>query len=324
MTDETTGRARVRTVFLGSGAFAVPSLEALAVHPEASLVAVVTAPARPAGRRGAPSATPVERAARDLALDPILTPLRLRAPASTAAILALRPGLVVLADYGQIVPPPLLELEHGALNLHPSLLPRHRGATPIPAAILAGDAETGVTLMRMDVGLDTGPIVAQAQRRLDGTETTPRLESDLAELAAVLLSESLGPWLRGALEARAQAEADVTMSRPLRREDGRLDTSRDARELERQLRAYQPWPGSFVDTAVGRLVVWSADAEPGERTAERTAEPGTFDARGLVVGGGSRLVLREVQPAGGRRMSWAECVRGRPGILGTRVVDAAD
>jgi methionyl-tRNA formyltransferase len=317
VTDEANGRARVRTVFLGSGAFAVPSLEALAAHPEVRLVAVVTAPARPAGRRGSPAATPVERAARDLALDPILTPTRLREPASTAAILDLRPGLVVLADYGQIVPAPLLELEHGALNLHPSLLPRHRGATPIPAAILAGDAETGVTLMRMDVGLDTGPIVAQARRRLDGTETTPRLESELAELAAELLSKSLGPWLHGALEARPQAGADATMTRPLRREDGRLDATRAARELERQLRAYQPWPGSFVDTTVGRLVVWSADAE----SAEPTAEPGTFDARGLAVGGGSRLALREVQPAGGRRMSWAEYVRGRPGILGTRVMD---
>lgn len=321
MTDETNGRARVRTVFLGSGAFAVPSLEAVAAHPEVRLVAVVTAPARPAGRRGLPAVTPVERAARDLDLDPILTPLRLREPASAAAILDLRPGLIVLADYGQIVPAPLLELEHGALNLHPSLLPRHRGATPIPAAILAGDAETGVTLMRMDVGLDTGPIVAQAQRRLDGTETTPRLESELAELAAELLAESLGPWLHGALAARPQAETDATMTRPLRREDGRLDATRAARELERRLRAYQPWPGSFVDTTVGRLVVWSADAESAEQTAEQTAEPGTFDARGLAVGGGSRLALREVQPAGGRRMSWAEYVRGRPGILGTRVVD---
>ena len=116
----------------------------------------------------------MEAAARELGLEPVLTPPRLRAPEAIAAILALRPELAVLADYGQIVPPPLLDLPHGALNLHPSLLPRHRGASPIPATILAGDAETAVTLMRMDAGLDTGPIVAQARVALDGTRDGAR------------------------------------------------------------------------------------------------------------------------------------------------------
>ena len=155
MSDRPAGQ-RARTVFLGSGAFAVPVLAALASSDAVDLVGVVTAPPRPARRGLHLAASPVEAAG----FGPVLTPSRLRDPAAVAEVLALEPALIVLADYGQIVPPALLGLPLGALNLHPSLLPRHRGASPIPAAILEGDAETGVTLMRMDAGLDTGPIVA--------------------------------------------------------------------------------------------------------------------------------------------------------------------
>ena len=213
-------------------------------------------------------------------------------------MLALEPELLVLADYGQIVPAALLETRHGALNLHPSLLPRHRGATPIPAAILAGDATTGVTVIRMDDGLDTGPIVAQASLPLEGDETTPVLEAILASQGAALLDETVGPWLRGEIAARPQPDRGATLTRPLRRGDGRLDPGRQAVELERQVRAYQPWPGSYVDTPFGRLVVWSAVAD-GDGPAA-----GTFDELGLGVGTGERLRLIEVQPAGGRRMPW--------------------
>lgn len=314
MTDERVAPPRVRTVFLGSGAFAVPSLRTLAEQPDIELVAVVTAPPRAAGRRQEPNPTPVDRAARELGLGPILTPERLRAPDSVETVLALMPELVILADYGQIVPAALLGMRHGALNLHPSLLPRHRGATPVPAAILAGDAESGVTLMRMDAGLDTGPIVAQVRRSLAGTETTPDLEAELATMAADLLADQLGPWIRGEIEARPQSEAGVTLTRPLRREDGRLDPACSAADLERQVRAYQPWPGSFVDTALGRLVIWSATVDP---TAVDVGA-GTFDADGLVTADG-RLRLLDVQPAGGKRMPWEAYVRGRPAIVGARV-----
>src|SRR6185369_3249143 len=180
----TTGpREPVRTVFLGSGRFAQPILGRLAAHPAIDVVAVVTAPPRPVGRRQFETPTPVESTARELGLD-VLTPARLRDPAALADILGLEPALVVLADYGQIVPGELLDLPFGALNLHPSLLPRHRGATPIPAAILAGDRETGVSLMQMDAGLDTGPIVAVEHVSLAGDETAPALEARLAIIAA--------------------------------------------------------------------------------------------------------------------------------------------
>jgi methionyl-tRNA formyltransferase len=308
--------ARIRTVFLGSGAFGVPSLHALAAHRAIDLVAVVTAPRRPAGRGQALRATPVDQAARALAIDPILTPARLRAPESIDALLALRPELVVLADYGQIVPPRLLAVPRGALNLHPSLLPRHRGATPVPAAILAGDPQTGVTLMHMDEGLDTGPIVAQRVRPLDGTETGPVLEAALADMAADLLRDELDPWLRGDLIERSQPVDGVTLTRPLRRDDGRLDVTRSAAVLERQVRAYTPWPGTFIDTPSGRLGIWSATAAPAP--AGPTIAPGTITDQGISTSDGI-LHLQEVQPAGGRRMSWPAFVRGRPAIIGSIV-----
>ena len=305
-------RARpARTVFIGSGPFAVPALRALATDPAVKIVGVVTAPPRPAGRGLEVVKTPVEEVARELGLTPVLTPRRLRDPAAIEEVLATKPALIVLADYGQIVPAPLLGVRKGALNLHPSLLPRHRGASPIPATILAGDRETGVTLMRMDEGLDTGPIVAQVRSPVDDTEAAAGLEARLSDAAADLLTTWLSGWLRGDLPEQPQPAAGATLTKPLRREDGRLDPSRSAVELERQVRAYQPWPGSFVDTAKGRLAVWTADVGPSEHQPA-----GRFGPRGLETVDGT-LVLHEVQPAGGRRMPWVEFLRGRAGIVGS-------
>ena len=305
---------RPRTVFFGSGAFAVPTLEALAGSPDVELVGVVSTPDRPAGRKAAVSATPVARRARELGLT-LLQPERLRDPDAVAAIGALKPALGVLADYGKIVPPAILDLPGlGILNVHPSLLPRWRGAAPIPATISAGDGETGVTLIRMDAGLDTGPIVAVQRWLLDGTETGPDLEARAATTGAALLLRTLDPWISGAVAPRPQGDLGVTLTRPLRRADGFIDTSRSAVDLERQVRALQPWPGSFLETGAGRLVIWRAGAgpnEPGDRAGTLVA-----DGDGLaVVASPGRLRLVEVQPAGGRRMSAAELLRGRPGIL---------
>lgn len=307
----TPATVRVRTVFLGSGGFGPRSLKVLAGHPEVDLVGVVTAPARPTGRGARLATTPVEDAARSLGIESVLTPERLRASDSIAAVEELGPDLIVLADYGQIVPAELLGLRHGALNLHPSLLPRHRGATPIAAAILAGDGETGVSLMRMDAGLDTGPLIAQRRVPLQGDEIAADLEAVLAGVAAELLEVSLGPWLAGKVVAKPQPEEGVTLTRPLRREDGRLHPTRPATDLERQVRAYQPWPGSFIDTEAGRIVVWRATVGPDGEGA-----PGTFGPAGLATADGE-LLIHEVQPAGGTRMAWGAFLRGRPGIVGS-------
>jgi methionyl-tRNA formyltransferase len=336
---------RVPTVFFGSGSFALPAFARL-TGPGAGarlvdVVAVVTAPPRPAGRRGELQATPVAAAAQERGIA-VLTPASLRSDAVLEELRGLAGHLIVLADYGRLIPAAVLAMPaYGALNLHPSLLPRHRGASPVPAAILAGDARTGVTLMRMDEGLDSGPILAQRQVPLGGRETAPGLEARLAEVAADLLVESLPAWLAGTLVARAQSEEGMTLTRPLRRADGRLDPLRPAEELERQVRALQPWPGSFLELEGSRLIVWRAAvlAEAGDgdggsgdmRGSDDDAERQRGDVDrdiggdmhghiGALVPVADTLALRtsrgtlrldEVQPAGGRRMSGAEYRRGR-------------
>jgi len=310
--------ARARTLFFGSGAFAAAVLEAVAGAPELDLVGVVTVPPRPAGRRGILSPTPVGLRAASLGV-PLLVPERLRDAAAVAALGALRPEVGILADYGRILPAAVLEIPaHGILNLHPSLLPRHRGATPIPAAILAGDAETGVSLFRMDAGMDSGPLVAVERTALADDEDAPGLEARLGVLAAALLGRSIGPYLRGDLPAIAQPAAGATVTRPLAREDGRLDAALPAVDLERRVRAYRPWPGTYVDLAGGRLAILRAALALG-----RAGDiPGTLVAEGsglALATGSGRLVLLEVQPAGGRSMDAAAYRRGRPGSVGARV-----
>lgn len=307
-----------RTLFLGSGGFAVPILDALVDAPEIELVGVVSAPDRPTGRRAELTPVPVARRARELALR-LLQPARLRTPEAVAEVAALRPAFGVLADYGQIVPASVLELPaHGILNVHPSALPRHRGATPIPATILAGDPNAAVSLIRMDEGLDTGPIVAQERWALQGSETAEALEAETARRAAALVRRSLRPWLSGELAGTAQVADGATLTRPLRREDGRLDPGRTAVELERQIRAYVPWPGSFVDTAVGRLIVHDAEVAegmPGD-------VPGTLvaDADGLALATrAGRLRLRRAQLAGRRPTDAASLRRGAPALVGQTV-----
>jgi methionyl-tRNA formyltransferase len=250
----------------------------------------------------------------------MLRPPRLREPEVVKQVLNAGPELLVLADYGQIVPAELLTGPgHGALNLHPSLLPRHRGASPIQAAILEGDRETGVTIIQMDAGLDTGPVVAQARYATDGTETAPQLEAGLALLAVDLLSDTLEPYLADAITPQPQSAEGVTLTHPLRREDGRLDPLRGIAFLDRQIRAYMPWPGTFFETDTGRVIVW--DARPLGGGAMRRA--GTLlrlpANRVAMAASDGLLELVEVQPAGGRRMTGAELLRGRPQLAGAIV-----
>lgn len=319
--------ATVPVVFFGSGGFGLPALEALLDMPQVELVLVVSTPDRPVGRRAVLGPTPVAARARELGL-PLFQPSRLGDAETVATLARSRPRLGVLADYGRLVPDAVLELfPAGILNLHPSLLPRHRGAAPIPAAILAGDAETGVSLIVLVHELDAGPIVAAERLPLRGDEAAPELEARAAEAAAALLRRTLPRWLVGEVAPAQQPAAGVTLTRPLRREDGRLDPRRPAVTLERQVRAFQPWPGSFVETAAGRLVVWRAEAavrpvSPDDGGGGRVAPPGRLvaDGDGLALATADGLLrLLEVQLAGGRRMSAAELRRGRPGLAGSGI-----
>jgi methionyl-tRNA formyltransferase len=310
------GATAVRAVFFGSGSFAVPILDALVAMPGIRVDAVVSAPDRPVGRKAILTPTPVTARARELGLA-LQQPVRVRTPESVAALRALRPDLVVLADYGQLIPCELLDLPpRGFLNLHPSRLPRHRGAAPIPATILAGDVESAVTLILVTAELDAGPIVAVEALEVRAGDTSVTLEERAAGVAATLLTRALPEWLAGRLEARPQPRDGVTLTRPLRREDGVLDPTRSAVQLERQVRAYQPWPGSYLETSAGRLIVWQvrvASSEPHDAPGELVAVG--RDGIALVAADG-RLVLEEVQLSGKRRMTAAELRRGYPSLTG--------
>jgi methionyl-tRNA formyltransferase len=310
----------VRTIFFGSGGFAVPILDALVSTPGIRVTAVVSAPDRPAGRNAVSTPTPVTVRARELGLA-VAQPTRVRRPEAIDELRALAPDLIVLADYGQLIPQVLLDLPpRGFLNLHPSALPRHRGAAPIPATILAGDTESAVTLMLVTEEMDAGPIVAVEPLEVRADDTAVMLEERAALVAARLLRRALPEWLDGSLTSRPQPADGVTMTRPLRREDGRWrpGDAGDVQALERRVRAYQPWPGSFLETPVGRLVVWRAATAP--------AEPADVPDRIMAHGDGialsgpyGRLVLDEVQLAGRRRISGAELRRGHPGLIGSSI-----
>jgi methionyl-tRNA formyltransferase len=299
-----------RTLFFGSGTVALPALSRLLDSGLVEIESVVTAPARPAGRKGRLTSTPVAELAADHELT-IRTPRTLRDEAVQAELATAGAELIVLADYGRIIPGAVLDLpRHGALNIHPSLLPRHRGAAPVIGTILEGDDVAGVTVMRMDEGLDTGPIVAQRYLALEGTEVAPELEARLAAMGAELLLEVLPGWLDGSVTATPQPAEGATLTRMLRREDGRLDPRKPAAELERQVRAYQPWPGSFLEHDGARLKVWAASL----LAQDVSVEPGVVILTEGTLGLGTVdgvLRLDEVQPAGSRRMSGAEYRRGK-------------
>src|SRR5436190_14857164 len=210
-----------RVIFMGTPQFAVPSLRALVEGPY--MLTVVTQPDRPAGRGGKLTPPPVKVAAEELGL-PIMQPPTLRDPGFRERLEELRPEVTVLVAYGEYLAPSLLDLpRRGSINLHPSLLPRWRGSTPIQSAILAGDAVTGVSIILMDKGLDTGPILAQTSTPIEPEDTQPQLSARLAEIGAELLAETLPRWLRGEIEPIPQGEERATLTHILQKEDGLID-----------------------------------------------------------------------------------------------------
>ena len=249
-----------RIVFMGTPDFAVPTLLALDEHH--GVVGVVTQPDRRAGRGRNLVVPPVKEAALELGL-PTIQPEALGESGAMEQVQAWQPDLIVVAAFGQILRKPMLALPpHGCLNVHASLLPSYRGASPIAAAILAGEEVTGVTIMRMDEGMDTGPILAQAECPLAPDESAATLTGKLAQLGAELLVETLPVWLSGDLLAQPQDDSQASYCRPLRKQDGHLEWSQPADYLERQVRAYDPWPGTYTTWQGQRLSVIHAQALP--------------------------------------------------------------
>jgi methionyl-tRNA formyltransferase len=297
-----------RLVFLGTGAFGVPLLTRLVEMGERPLV--VSQPDRPAGRGLKPRPSPIAALARERALE-VATPRRLRSDEARVLLRDYRPDGLLLVAYGQLVPADLLEVgERPPLNVHPSLLPRHRGAAPVASTILSGDTEAGVTLMIMTEALDAGPIVDQWRVPLDGRETTPVLEERLAHLAADVVPPRLAAWPADASEATPQDESATTLIRPFRRADGWIDWRRPADAIDRQVRALQPWPGAWTTIDEERLHVRAARPMPGVTGVPIGALlPGEWPQ---VACGEGALQLEVVQPAGRPAMPADAWRRGLP------------
>ena len=301
----------IRIVFMGTPEFAVPSLRAL-VAAGYRVAAAVSQPDRPQGRKRILAPTPVKAAAEELGI-PVLQPERVRRPEAVEAIAAYRPDLIVTAAYGQILPKALLDLPRlGCINVHGSLLPKYRGGAPIQRAIMNGETVTGVTIMYMAEGLDTGDMISKVEVPIEPEDTAGTLFGKLSEAGADLLVRTLPDIIAGTARAVPQNDAEATYAPNLTREDERLDWSRTARELCNQVRGLVPFSGAFTMLNGEVFKVWKCrPAEAPDGAAD--ALPGTIRAEGgrlFAAAGDGWLELLEVQPAGKKAMPAAEWLKG--------------
>jgi methionyl-tRNA formyltransferase len=312
--------ASLRIVFMGSPDFVIPILsctERVASELDGELVAVYAAPDRPAGRGRKLLPSPVKEYAEGKGIT-VLTPSRVTNDEEKARFAELDADLVVLAAYGLLLPAAFLfGPSHGAVNIHPSLLPRHRGASPVAGAILAGDRATGTTIMKMDEGLDTGPVLAIEEVSLTGTERAPALTETLFALGARMLGEVLPQYLAGEVAPVPQNAEGATVIKRFKKEDGGLDWGLPAIDLERRTRAFDPWPGTATMYRGERLEVLASRAvELGDQAPR---DPGTVvvhEKTVAVATGKGWLVLDQVKPAGRKPMAAADFVRGHPDFVG--------
>jgi len=303
----------IQLIFFGSPEFAVPSLDRLSRAPEFRVSLVVSQPDRKAGRGRAWTGPPVARLARELEI-PLLQPESIRGAEFASRIRAEAPDVIAVVAYGRILPREILDIPRwGCVNVHASLLPRHRGASPVQAALLAGDRETGVATMRMTEGLDEGPVLLHRHVRIEETDDAGSLSKRLAEEGADLLVETLLGISRSALEAVPQL-GEPTYCRTLRRSDGEIDWSRPGDEILRARRAYSPWPGLF--TFLGSERIKLLNAQPGPKTGRAPGEIfATESGFAVACGAGTSIEPVELQREGKRPVGAAEFLRGSPGMV---------
>ena len=308
----------MRVVFIGTGEIGVPTLRGLLRSGEHQLTAVVTQPDKPIGRDQRIAPSPIKKALIETKI-PILQPARIKDRQSIEEIRTLLPDAIVVMAYGQILPRTILEIPSLAcLNLHASLLPRHRGAAPIQAAIASGDSETGITVMYMDQGLDTGDILSRHEITILPTDTGGSLHDRLAQIAPEVLLEALQLLAQGNAPRVSQDNALATYAPKLSRENGRIDWTEPAKVVERRIRAYNPWPGAFaiLTDRAGRelkLKILSAQIVDGKG---RPGEALCADNRALIVATGEKaLSLQKVQLEGKSRMGAHDFVRGHARLL---------
>lgn len=305
----------LRVIFMGTPQFAVPSLQRLIDAGDYAIVGVVTQPDAPAGRGRELAMSPVKRLALEHSLL-ILQPERVRRPDAIAALRELRPDVLIVAAFGQMLPRSVLDLAPlGTLNVHASLLPRWRGAAPVTAAILAGDAQTGVTIMRLDEGMDTGDMLAQESTPILPDDTTGTLTERLAGLGADLLLRTLPRWARGEIRPQPQDAALATLCRPVKKEDGRVDWRLSAAAIERAVRAYTSWPGAHT-TWNGRLLKMLAARVVRKPTSAASGTVLLTPDGPAVATGDGLLLLTTLQMEGRRALPAADVVRGQRDLVG--------
>ena len=317
----------MRVVFMGTPQYAVPVLEELKADSSAEVVAVYTPPDRPRGRGREIETTPVKAAALEMGI-PVCQPVSFRSEGVREELASFLPDVVVVAAYGKLLPASVLELPpHGCLNIHPSLLPSYRGPSPVVTAILDGVAETGVSLMLLDEGMDTGPIVAQETYPLNGTETALFLTEELFKTGGKLLVDRLQPWVKGRLPLTAQEDTLATVTSKLERSDGAADWTQSAEHLERRQRAFTPWPGLFTqweDKTLRLLEVSSLQIgrQSGESVTPESGEVVALDQEDTLVGIGTAkgiLGVKRLQLEGRRAATSAEFLRGYPNFVGSKL-----
>jgi methionyl-tRNA formyltransferase len=303
-------------VFFGTPPFALPTLKVLIEGPD-SVVAAVTQPDRRRGRGQLVTPTPVKELALRHGIA-VLQPEKVKEEGFLGHIANLQPDLLVVVAYGEILPKALLAIpKHGAVNVHASLLPKYRGAAPIPWAILNGDEVTGVTTMMMDEGMDTGDILLQAKVSIGQKETGASLYERLASLGAPLLKETVERIKAETIRPTPQDHSLASYAPSIKKEDGLIDWKREAREIDRQVRAFNPWPGAFTHWEGKFLKIYKGEVreEPPKRRAGEVAWVGT-DFIGVETGKDSFLI-QEVQLEGGKRMGVRDFLSGHPVSVGT-------
>ncbi len=299
---------------MGTPAFAVPGLRTLIEQHD--VVGVVTQPDRPAGRGRQLRPSPVKQLALEANI-PVYQPKSLRKEAMAKPLHEWQPDLIVVTAFGQILRPHVLELPPlGCVNVHASLLPRWRGASPIQHAILVGDVESGVTLMQMDVGLDTGPILVREAIPLAADETAVSLHDKLAELGAQMLAQHLGDIINGRIQPTPQDNAQSTYAPMISKEDGRLNWRQTAVELDRHIRAMTPWPGATTSWQGKRLKIVSARPVEGFDDGDAVGNVSRMGKTAVVGTGNGRLQLQQIQLAGKRAMLMNDFLRGHPDFIG--------
>ena len=301
-------------VFMGTAELACHSLRALKQSPDFTVVAVVTQPDRPRGRHLQPHPSPVKQCAQEENL-PVLQPERAREENFVSELRRLQPALIVVAAYGQLLPASILELpRHGCINVHTSLLPKYRGASPIQSALLNGETETGVTIMKIDAGMDTGDILTQAATPIRAEDDAQTLHDRLAQMGAELLVRTAADYVAGKISSRPQPTVGVSHAAKIKKADGQLDWNLPARVLWNRIRAFTPWPGAFTFLPAAPrpqlLKIWRAE------TVERSGSPGEVlqaDNSGIVIAcGQGALKISELQLEGGRRLPAREFLLGHP------------